>query len=99
MRLVQFLILNRYCHHLLGAQRLEELKAALAYLKEGPGGEGQSHFFHALVGRRGVQVPEEKLQEYDTRLLGYEARLAKARGGGRLHVFPVSQLALHGDLS
>jgi hypothetical protein len=87
VRLEQRLVLNRYLHHLLGAEGLESLKQALSEVEEGPSGGGQSHFFHALAGRRGIRIPVEDLREYDTRILGYEARLGRARGGLRLRYF------------
>lgn len=34
-----------------------------------------------MAGLKGLRLPVGKLQEYDTRVVGYETRLAKARGG------------------
>jgi hypothetical protein len=65
----------------LGARGLEDLKQVLVRVEEGPGPDGQSRFFHAIAGLKGLRLPEEKLQEHDARLVGYESRLAKARGG------------------
>jgi hypothetical protein len=81
VRLEQSLVLNRYFHWLLGARGLEDLKQMLVRVEEGPGADGQSRFFHAIAGLKGLRLPEEKLQEYDARVVGYEFRLAKARGG------------------
>ena len=81
MRLEDSLILNRYFHSLLRVRSLEDLKQALIRIEEGPGPDAQSRFFHALAGLKGLRIPEGKLQEYDTRVVGYETRLAKARGG------------------
>ncbi|HSB69291.1 MAG TPA: DEAD/DEAH box helicase family protein [Candidatus Methylomirabilis sp.] len=80
MRLEQSLVLNRYCHWLLGARSLEELKPALFRIEEGPGADGQSWFFHALAGLRGLRLSAERLREYDSRVVGYESRLRRARG-------------------
>ncbi len=80
MRLEQSLVVNRYFHSLFGAQRLEDLRLVLSRMEEGPGGDGQSHFSHALAGMTGVQLPEGQLREYDGRIMSYEVRLAKARG-------------------
>ncbi len=81
MRLEDSLILSRYCHWLLGARALEELKQVVVRVEEGPGPDGQSRFFHAIAGLKGLRLSVGKLQEYDTRVVGYETRLAKARGG------------------
>lgn len=80
MRLEQSLALNRYFHGLFGARGLEELKQTLSRVEEGPAGDGQSYFYGAVAGLRGLRVSRQKLQEYDGRVMGYEARLAKARG-------------------
>jgi len=87
VRLEQSLVLNRFFHSLFGARRLEEMKQALRREKEGPAGDGQSHFCGALAGLRGLRVPTHKLQEYDRRVMGYEARLGKARGRFTLKYF------------
>jgi type III restriction/modification enzyme restriction subunit len=81
MRLEHSLALSRYLHGLLGAQGLGELKAVLGQIEEGPGADGHSRFFHALAGLKGLRLSEGKLKEYDARVMDYEARLAKARGG------------------
>lgn len=87
MRLEQRLVLNRYLHHLFGADGLESLKQALSAVVEGPSGDGQSHFFHALAGRRELQVPVDDLRDYDTRIVDYEARLGRSRGGLKFRYF------------
>jgi hypothetical protein len=81
VRLERSLVLNRYFHSLFGARGLEDLKRNLGQTEEGAGGDGQSRFFHALGGLKGLRLPEGQLREYDARVVGYEARLAKARGG------------------
>ena len=80
MRLEQSLVLNRYLHGLFGASGLEDLKAALGRIEEGAGPDGQSRFFHALAGLKGLQLPVDRLREYDARITQYDGRLAKARG-------------------
>lgn len=87
MRLERHLALNRYLHHLLAADGMEALREALGNTEEGPGGDGQSYFVHVLTGRRGVQVPADRLREYDTRIMGYEERLRRGRPGLRLKYF------------
>jgi hypothetical protein len=79
VRLEQSLVLNRYFHRLFNADGLEALKEPLN-VQEGSAGDGQSYFYRVLSGR--VQDPalEVKLAGYDARVMGYEARLAKARG-------------------
>jgi hypothetical protein len=78
VRLEQSLVLNRYLHTLTGVRGLSDLKQVLSGSKEGTGGDGQSYFFHALAAQRNLLLPEEKLREYDARVMGYEARLGKA---------------------
>lgn len=88
MSLEQRLVLNRWLHHVLGADGFEPLKQALGTAQEGARGGGQSHFFHVLAARRGLQVAEDDLRGYDARILEYEARLGHRRGGGmRLRYF------------
>jgi hypothetical protein len=53
----------------------------LSGCKDGVAGDGQSHFFHALASQKNLAIPEETLGEYDARVMAYEVRLAKARGG------------------
>jgi hypothetical protein len=87
VRLERSLVLNRYFHGLLGASGLEDLKALLARLEEGPAADGQSHYYAALAGVRGLQVPAERLREYDARIVAYERRLAQRRAGFVLKYF------------
>ena len=79
MRLEQSLVLNRYLHRLFGAGGLQDLKQSLN-VQEGPAGDGQTYFYGALLGRVEDKRIRERLHEYDSRILGYESRLAKARG-------------------
>ncbi|NPV52166.1 MAG: DEAD/DEAH box helicase family protein [Firmicutes bacterium] len=78
-RLESHLVLNRYIHHLLGAEDFETLKNLLRPLPEGPDGSGQSYFFSRLVTQPGLKLKREELEAYDCRVMGYEARLRKAR--------------------
>jgi hypothetical protein len=80
MRLEHALILNRYLHGLFDASDLTGLKSLLAGQTEGPSPLGQSYFYGALLGRVEDAALRDKLAEYDARVMGYEARLAKARG-------------------
>jgi hypothetical protein len=79
VRLEQSLVLNRYFHRLFGARGLQDLKQPLN-VQEGPAGDGQTYFYGALLGRVEDKRLRERLHEYDSRILGYESRLAKARG-------------------
>jgi hypothetical protein len=81
VRLEQSLVLNRSLNSLLGVRGLNEFKHVLSGCKDGVAGDGQSHFFHALASQKNLAIPEETLEEYDARVMGYEVRLAKARGG------------------
>ena len=87
MRLEQSLVLNRYCHSLFGAGNFVDLAQVLRREEEGPSADGQSRFFHALAGLRGRHIPEERLSKYDRRVMGHEARLARARGSFALKYF------------
>jgi hypothetical protein len=78
-RLEDYLVLNRYMHHLLGAEDFETLKNLLRPLPEGPDGSGQSHFFGRLVTQSNLRIPRDRLEQYDRRVMDYEARLRKAR--------------------
>jgi hypothetical protein len=86
VRLEQSLILNRYFHNLFDARGLPELKQPLN-VQEGPAGDGHTYFYGALSGRVEDERLEEKLQGYDSRILDYESRLAKARGSFSLKYF------------
>jgi len=79
MRFEQSLVLNRYFHGLFGARDLTELKQPLS-VQEGRAADGQSYFYGALLGRVQDEALRDKLAEYDARVMGCEARLAKARG-------------------
>jgi hypothetical protein len=78
VRLEHALILNRYFHALFDARDLTELKQPLN-VQEGRAADGQSYFYGALLGRVQDAALRDKLAEYDARVMGYEARLAKAR--------------------
>jgi hypothetical protein len=54
MSLEQSLISNRYFHSLFGARDFEDLKPMLHRVEEGAGADGQSRFFHALAGLKGL---------------------------------------------
>lgn len=73
MRLEQSLVLNRYLHGLLGVRGFSDLKDILSSCKDGVGEDGQSHFFHAHARQKNLLVPEERLQEYDARVMGYDS--------------------------
>ena len=79
MNLERSLVLHRFLHGLFGADRLDDLRRALRDQEEGPGPDGHSHFFHVLAGRAGLRADRRSLAEYDLRILGYEAQLARNR--------------------
>lgn len=79
MNLERSLVLNRFLHGQLGADRFDDLRRALKDQEEGPGPDGQTRFFHVLAGRAGLRIDRRTLAEYDLRIVGYEARLAKSR--------------------
>jgi len=78
-RLEDYLVLNRYMHHLMGAEDFETLKNLLRPMPEGPDGAGQSQFFRRLATQPGLGVVEERLAACDRRVMTYEGRLRKAR--------------------
>ena len=79
MNLERSLVLNRYLHGLFGAERFDDLRRALKEQEEGPGPDGRSRFFHVLSGRSGLKIEARTLEDYDHRIMEYEARLAKKR--------------------
>lgn len=87
MKLDSYLVVNRYLQGLLGARDFEDLKRALYGVEEGPAADGQSYFYGALAGRVPDPAFRDKLAEYDRRVMDYEGRLARARGGLRLRYF------------
>ncbi len=87
MSLERHLVLNRWLHHLLGAEGLEPLTQDLSAAEEGPAGDGQSHFLRRLATRRGLRLPAQRLAEYDVHILDYERRLGHRRGGLTLKYF------------
>lgn len=84
MKLEQYLVLNRYFHHLLGARGLEELKGALASAQEGIAGDGESYFFKTLASRAGLNIDPEQLKLYDAQVVAYQERLTATRLDFRL---------------
>ena len=68
MALERHLVLNRFFHHLLGAERFDVLKRSLQDCQEGADSDGQSYFFHALLART-PEIPVEQLAGYDCRIL------------------------------
>jgi hypothetical protein len=74
VRLEQSLILNRYLQSLLGVRDFGDLKHVLSGCKDGVGGDGQSHFFHALASQKTLAISEELLRQYDARIMSYEVR-------------------------
>jgi hypothetical protein len=79
MNIERSLVLNRYFHDLFGAERFDELRWVLKEQEEGPAPGGRSHFFHVLAGRSGLKIEVRSLEEYDRRIMEYEADLAKRR--------------------
>jgi hypothetical protein len=79
MNLERSLVLNCYLHSLFGAERFDDLRRALKEQEEDVGPDGRSRFFHVLFGRSGVKIEPRTLEEYDRRVMEYEAELAKKR--------------------
>ena len=79
MNIERSLVLNRYFHGLFGAERFDELRRVLKEQEEGLGPNGRSRFFHVLAGRSGLKIQARSLEEYDRRIMEYEADLAKRR--------------------
>jgi hypothetical protein len=80
VRLEQSLVLNRYLHGLLGVRGFSDLKDILSSYKDGVGGDGQSHFFHALASQKTCLFRKSGFKSM-TRVLWDTIRLSKARGG------------------
>ena len=79
MNIDRSLVLNRYLHGLFGAERFDDLRRGLKEQEEGAGPGGPSRFFHVLSGRSGIKIGERTLEDYDRRVIEYEATLAKKR--------------------
>jgi hypothetical protein len=79
MNIDRSLVLNRYFHSLFGAERFEDLRRELKEQEEGARPDGRSGFSYVLSGRRGVTIEVRSLEEYDRRIMEYEAVLAKKR--------------------
>lgn len=77
--LQQRLILSRFFCRYLGFQDAEELLKALADAALGPSpADGRSYFYHRLATQQQVLARPEvlgRLADYDTRIMGYVARL------------------------
>lgn len=78
-RLGDSLVLNRYMHHLLGAEDFETLKNLLRPLPEGPDSDGQSYFFGRLATHPDLQIDRSRLEQYDLRIMSYEDHMRKTR--------------------
>lgn len=91
MTLERSLVLNRYFHHLFGADRFDDLRRALKDQAEGAGPDGHSHFFHTLAGRVDLRIDPRTLADYDLRILGYGALLAKNRRAEPFRTFKYFQ--------
>ena len=87
MKLEQSLVLNRHFHSLFGVRSFDDLKAILTPVREGPRGDGHSHFLSALASLRGLQVPIDLLAECDRHVMEYEQRLRRHRGAFTLKYF------------
>ena len=57
-----------------------ELQHFLIRVDEGRGGDGQSYFYGALLGRIQDGELRNKIAEYDRWVMDYEVRLSRARG-------------------
>lgn len=79
MSLERSLVLNRFLHSLFGADQFDDLRRALKDQEEGPGPDGHSRFFSVLASRAGLQLDRRSLEDYDLRIMDYEARLARSR--------------------
>jgi hypothetical protein len=79
MNLDRSLVLNRYLHSLFDADRFDDLRRAIKEQEEGAGPDGLSRFFHVLSGRGGIKIGARTLEDYDRRVMEYEATLAKKR--------------------
>jgi hypothetical protein len=79
VNLERSLVLNCYFHSLLGAERFDVLRRGLRDQEEGTSPDGHSRFFYVLSGRSGVKIGAQSLEEYDRRIMDYEATLAKRR--------------------
>ena len=87
MNFERHLILNRFFLRELGFDDLEELKTVLDHVQEGKADDGQSWFYRALSARIKDGALQQKLREYDKRVLALERECARARGVFRYKYF------------
>ena len=79
MRLEHQLVLNRFFHSLLGVDDFGPLKE-LGRQNEGIDSDGNSFFYGQIKGWSLDKELKERISEYDSHVMSYEAQLAKARG-------------------
>ena len=104
---VHKLALNQWLLSLFDVKRFEQLAEHLRNEKlEGMDENNVHHFHHALTAQlfNLTKLPTELLLEYDQNIVKHtqrlnERRITRGEGADRLEVFPVSDAALHRDLS
>jgi len=77
--LQQRIILNCFFCRLFGFDDFKGLREQLRNVQQGYAEDGQSYFYHALLGLRGLRLPPDQLAAYDLRIKGYVERLNHSR--------------------
>ena len=79
VRLSNHLMLNSFMLDLFGMKRFEDMQNMLGRLEEGFNEEGQSYVHNVLAGLKGLKVPLDKLEEYDSNIREYLGHINRRR--------------------
>lgn len=78
-RLEHRLVLCDYFYDQFGQNDFDDLRTKLRDIEEGFTEDGHSYFFHVLAGIDGMQIPKEKLAEYDLNIKEYVEKINRVR--------------------
>ena len=70
-KLDKYLILHAYINKLFGKKNFEEIRELLKNTQEGFDEEGHSYIFKVLSGQQNIQIPIDKLEQYDNNIKQY----------------------------
>ncbi|WP_254810781.1 DEAD/DEAH box helicase family protein [Natronosalvus amylolyticus] len=78
-RLEHRLVLCDYFYELFGQNDFDDLQEKLRDIEEGFTEDGHSYFFHVLTAIECVQIPEQKLADYDLNIKEYMEKINRVR--------------------
>lgn len=78
-RLEHRLVLCDYFYELFGQNDFDDLQEKLRDIEAGFTEDGHSYFFHVLTAIEGVQIPDEKLANYDLNIKEYMEKINLVR--------------------